>query len=179
MRVALSLWFDEQLEGRVREVWGQLSSNGIDSPLYDGRFRPHVTVGVWETESLERLTDDAAAWAKKTAAFHLQFRSIGLFPGDEGVVFLSPIVDHTLLAAHEELSTLTSRHGTLVSLYYRLGVWIPHCTLAWQVAPKQCIEAARICMSCGCLPLEGKVTAVGIIKTPSEVELKRLPLGCI
>ena len=175
-RVALSLWFNDELEISIRSLWSRLQSSGISSPLYDGRYRPHVTLGLWEIPNLPQLASALTNLLSTVSPFPIRFEYAGLFPGAEGVAFLAPIVTTSLLALHRSVTDCAAAYGQSASPYYQPGAWVPHCTAAWKVSAESALTVARMCLESGVLPLTGTVTHLGIIQTPEEVELARVGL---
>ena len=173
MRVALSLWFDEALERQIYELWQQVEQKGISSILYDGRFRPHITLGIWEFPDHENIIAPLRKLLSDVPPLQIRFESVGNFPGTEGVVFLAPIVTATLINLHSKVFSLASAKGDSVSEYYRPGAWVPHCTCAYKISPSEVLTATQVCLQ-QALPLEGEAASLGIIQTPEEIELDRV-----
>ena len=173
MRVALSLWFNDDLDRQVRELWKQLEQKGISSMLYDGRYRPHITLGVWEFSDLVSAVAELRTAIKDVVPLPIRFESVGSFPGAEGVVFLAPIVSSTLINFHSNIFNLAAAMGESVSEYYRPGAWVPHCTCAYKISPSEVLTATQVCLQ-QALPLEGEAISLGIIQTPEEIELDRV-----
>ena len=174
MAIAVSLWFDAELEARIRALWQKLAMAGIHSSLFDGRYRPHITLGAWEFGPRAELEAALRVWLADKVRFGVEFPSVGLFPDDDGVVFLQPHVTTALLALQREAFTLVSRLGNPASPYFDPGRWVPHCTMAWGVPREKILQAAALVL--GRLSIKGTVAAVGVIDTPAEVELKRFDL---
>ena len=172
MAIAVSLWFDTALEARVRELWRELAAAGVGSSLFDGRYRPHITLGVCEIARLDELEAALHVWVAGKQPFGVQFQSVGLFPGGEGVVFLQPTATAALRTAQGEIFALVSSLGAQASPYFDPDRWVPHCTMAWGVPRDRVLKAADILLE-KALPLEGTIAALGMIDTPAEVELRR------
>lgn len=176
MAIGVSLWFDPELEARVREVWRELAEAGIDSSLFDGRYRPHITLGIWNIASLAELEGALSEWVADRRSIDVEFRSVGLFPEGNGITFLQPVFSSALLALQRDCHALVSRLGPSASPYFQPDGWVPHCTCAWDVPRGQILSAASIILD-GTLPLKGSGVAIGMIDTPAEVELSRFELN--
>src|SRR5262245_20063963 len=174
MAIAVSLWFDLELETRMRRLWSDLGAAGINSSLFDGRYRPHITLGVWDIRTEADLERALISWLADKRKFSVDFRSIGIFPDGNGVVFLQPLVSSALLGFQREAYALGSRFGVPASTHCDPDRWVPHCTMAWQVTREEVLRAVDLLRLA--LPVEGTVAAVGMIDTPAEVELKRIEL---
>ena len=99
---AIELYFDPAAERALRELIDQLSTRGIRSSR-PAAARPHVSLAVFDRVNVERVSASLGEFARGCSAMRLQLASIGRFPGDEGVVFLAPIVTRELLELHAVL----------------------------------------------------------------------------
>jgi len=109
MPFALQLFVDPVSDTAVRSLWEELASKGLSS-LRDSGNRPHFSLA-------------------------LSIASLGIFPGEQAVVFLAPIVIPDLLDLHREVHQLLQGAGAFPTPYYLPGHWTPHCALATQVPP--------------------------------------------
>lgn len=175
MALAVSLWFDTELEVRLRAVWQRLRDAGIDSPLYDGRYRPHVTLGIWESARSQAFEDRVASLGRTTLRFDIHFAAIGMFP-DAGALFLQPVVTPALLDLHHRTHASARDLGVPATPYYEPGAWMPHATVAAMLTHAQLLRACAALLG-EPLPLAGEVAALGVVDTPAEVELRRCDLG--
>ena len=176
MAKAVSLWFDDALEARIRSMWAELAQHRISSALHDGPYRPHVTLGVWEQLDLEVFVPAASRLARDLEPFPITFDSVGTFPGTPAVVFLRPGSSGALRSVHERIHARVGESGTGPSPLYAPGRWQPHCTLAWQL-DREGLRRACDLLRGSPLPGAGTVAAIGVIDTPAEIERHRLPLG--
>lgn len=172
--IAVSAWFDEPGEARVREVWRRMAEAGVDGSLAAGPYRPHVTLGVWET----LLPDEATARLRGLGAraLPLVFRSLGVFPGEDAGVYLVPVVTHELRELHERVHAALDGIATGPVDRHVPGRWEPHCTVAWRLDAPRIRGAVEVALDAEVLPLQSTVTRLGVIETPAEVELECVSL---
>jgi 2'-5' RNA ligase len=145
MGYAVEMYLDPAAEERVRSVWNELKSAGLDSTMLDIGARPHLSLAVFddvETPSLCALVEDFAA---SVVGFSSMFAAVGTFPGDEGVVFLAPAVSSELLALHRSLHERLVRLGQRSWSYYLPGRWVPHCTVGLGLTGSSLAEAISVC----------------------------------
>ena len=102
----------------------------------------------------------------------MSWRTARTFAGDEGVVYLAPVVSRGLLRLHGELSDACEQHVSLNDLY-RPGTWVPHCTQSLFLDKSQVAEAVAV--SHGRLPIHGEIVAVGLHETEIHRPPDRLP----
>ena len=103
-----------------------------DSLLSRMHALPHVSLAVFEEVDIGKLVSVVETFAASTPPFSLRFGSLGLFPGEENVVFLAAIVTKELLALHEKLHSALSDAGIESDPDYRPGSWVPHCTITME-----------------------------------------------
>jgi 2'-5' RNA ligase len=95
-------------------------------------YAAHLSLGLYETIAPEDLSSAAAA-LKQMPALTLRFASISWFDADPLVLWLAPEQNDRLTALHACLHDHVGAEQS--AAYYRPGAWIPHCTIAAQVAP--------------------------------------------
>ena len=169
MATAVSLWFDPALETRIRELWSELARLEICTILHRGPYRPHITLGVWEINPEPQCEAELRKTAQALRSVPISFNSIGLFPGEEGVAFLAPVVTAALLGIHGQIHSCMGQFQAPTVPYYRPGAWTPHCTMSWQTTPQQALRAAAQLMT-DFKNLRGEVAAIGLIEIPAEIE---------
>ncbi len=104
---------------------------------------------------------EAFAW--DTAPLECSLASVGVFPTEEGVVFLAPVVTRELLDLHQEFQMRLDEFGARCSAYYRPGAWVPHCTLATGVARAAVPQAVPVCLDAA-LPIRARFERVALVE---------------
>jgi 2'-5' RNA ligase len=101
--------------------------------------------------TLTVLPDTAPAADIEKAVLHVAGRwttsavilaGLGIFPGEQPVIWAAPVVTPDLLTKHAELHTALMPFA--VHAHYRPGSWVPHVTLSQQgvASAARLIEAA-------------------------------------
>jgi 2'-5' RNA ligase len=181
--LAVSAWFDDAADAAIRELWRRMAEAAVDDSLHAGPYRPHITLGIWENVIAEVASVRVAGVISDLPAFPVRFRAIGIFPPHPihrdvrqyAAVWLAPTISPALRGIHEKVHAAMPAGGTPVQRSAP-GRWNPHCTLAWRLTRQQALTAAGVAMSANVLPLTATVTRVGLIDTPSEIELETFPL---
>jgi 2'-5' RNA ligase len=123
--------FEERGDARVRAAWAALDAVGIRSPAVSATitgYRPHVSLAVFDqATSMDGHLRAAVAGA---VGLPLRLGSLGVFPGEDRVVFFGVVVTHQLAAIQRSVYDVVAAHARGYWQYYEPGVWIPHCTLA-------------------------------------------------
>lgn len=104
---------------------------------------PHVSLAVFEGVDISKLIEVVASFAEDTAAFNIRFSSIGIFPGEENIVFLAPVMTIDLLMLHERFHDRLNATGLTSDPYYLPGTWVPHCTITMEEQLPRTLETIR------------------------------------
>jgi 2'-5' RNA ligase len=176
MGYAVELNLSRDGAARVVKVWESLASEAISSVMLDVGARPHISLAVFEDLDPEVLRVDLRRFAELTRPLSVELASVGTFPTGEGVVFLAPVVTQELLAAHSRFHRFLQDRGVDCVEYYRPGKWVPHCTVAMDVAPDKMGAALEICVhseAFGAVELD----EVSLIEFRPAREIYAFPLG--
>ncbi|GAA3892230.1 hypothetical protein GCM10022243_66500 [Saccharothrix violaceirubra] len=114
---ALVVFFDEEADARVRELWRRI---GATFP-----YPPHLTYAIAGTIGpkvrAELREDLSRLWLPD-----LWLHTLGSFPN---TLHLGAVVDTELLALHSAVHDVLAGRVKHPSAYYLPGNWVPHCTL--------------------------------------------------
>jgi 2'-5' RNA ligase len=144
MTFAIQLFFDPASDTVVRNLWAELASTELPFPLRDSGNRPHISLAIYNELNTAVCLGLLDSFAQTCTPFALSIASLGIFPGEQAVVFLAPIVSSGLLDLHRQVHQLLQGTGTLPSTNYLPGHWTPHCTLATRVPPHFLSQAVAI-----------------------------------
>src|SRR5512133_3213126 len=127
--------FDPQTETSLRAGWQAVAEAGLSSFMLGLDYPPHMTLFLSEAMDRPALREAFEALAAKTQPFPTAFAALGIFLGESGVVFLSPIVNQALLDLHAAFWRAAEPHVQAIPAYYSPGQWVPHITLAFAIPP--------------------------------------------
>lgn len=173
---AVELYFDEETENGVRRLWRALADAGTEDSQHALGLRPHLSVTVAEGVDTEDMRDLMADWAARTPTFPVTLSSIGVFPGERGVVFLAPTPTSLLLGIHADFQAAFAPVLGRQQAYYRVGRWVPHVTLAHVGGAARAGRVLTASWDQG-LPIEGRVVQVGLSKVRPSVLRYLFPLA--
>lgn len=89
------------------------------------------------------------------------FASLGIFPGDEGVLFLAPVVTARMIAVNDAVHTALQQGELPTWPHYWPGRWIPHCTLALHTTAES--RARAVSALAMFTAFQARVTGVGLV----------------
>jgi 2'-5' RNA ligase len=161
---AVVLYFDEETDTRVREVWAALDVHGVDSVArtHGAGYRPHLTLAIVETADEERAAEALRLPLARVEGLPLTLNAVGFFLTGAAPAYLGVSPTTRLLLLHERV------HDALDDLltwgYYRPGAWVPHCTLAMGVTSPSAV--AEVVSSAATLPMHATVSAADVVRLP-------------
>jgi 2'-5' RNA ligase len=132
MTFALEMFFDPAADTAVRQTWTQLEQAGISSLVTTShrRHHPHITLAVAEQLAISSSTLDAI---RELPGTELTLSMLGVFPGEQAVLFLGATATAGLLSAHAAIHATIEQASDGMWELYRPGQWVPHCTLAMRL----------------------------------------------
>jgi 2'-5' RNA ligase len=102
----------------------------------NGRYRPHITLAMFDIlEVIEPAIRIVENFSRAVSPVEIKLEFIGWFPTAQGAVFLGPVVTRRLLDVHDSLHRLLDGEGMISNVYYRPGIWVPHCTIVAGLPP--------------------------------------------
>ncbi len=141
MPYAVTLRLDADAAGAVAGMWAALAAAGVSDDAIRLGYPAHVTLAVLPDGAREgRLLAAAARLAGVWRPLRVDLAALGLFPGTPAVLFLAPVPSPDLLARHAAL--LDALAGEPVHAHYGAGAWLPHVTLAGDLADPAAALAA-------------------------------------
>lgn len=177
MGYAIELFYDDASERAVRDIWDGLGTALGQPSLSELGARPHVSLAVYgdDFDTIgfpERLLE----FARSIDTFDFMLSSLGTFPGQEGVVFLAPVVTRRLQAVHARFHQVFSKYDNAGKGYYLPGNWVPHCTVAIDLSAHE-VTAALAYGREVFQPISGQFQEIGLVEFRPVKELFTCALG--
>jgi 2'-5' RNA ligase len=157
MPFGVILYFDDQTETSILNVWKSLAENRLTSSMLTEGIRPHITLAIFDDLDCRPCENELKKITSKTASPLIQFTHLGLFTYPEPVIFAAPLVTKALLDFHYELHEKLTVDGKDPWELYLPGRWVPHCSLALGYKAEKQSEIFQFCQV---LPLPMHVQAV-------------------
>jgi 2'-5' RNA ligase len=130
LRCAIVLELDDGASSAVRQITQRVATVAPDSAISVATVAPHVTLAACRSLDVERFRPLLAELAARTPVLATTFASLGVFPPQEGVIFLAPTIAHDLVELQLGILTRLQDLGAEVEPYWLPGQWVPHCTVA-------------------------------------------------
>ena len=160
MAYAITLRLDADAAASVVAMWRALASRGVSDEALRLSYPPHLTLAVLpDAADPDRLRDATRQCAAGWRGLKISLASLGVFPGSPATLFLAPVVTHELLERHASL--LTALAGEPVDPHYRIGHFVPHVTLAGDLADP---AAAIAVLDPFRLPLAAVLDAADVVR---------------
>ena len=129
MDFAVLLYFEDNADRVIHKWVHELVDLGLDDRLINIDMKPHLTLAEFDFADLSKVEKLLADFAASNAPIDIKFSSLGVFPGELGVLFLNPVVSEQLVSFHRRLNSKLGKCCEDFSPLYSEENWVPHCTL--------------------------------------------------
>jgi 2'-5' RNA ligase len=170
MPAAITLTLDRDSSDHVRALWRALADAGLSASMPQLAYVAHVTLVVCPNAAAEMLASDLPALAA-IAPPTVAAGTFGAAPA--GVLWLGVVTTEALLALHARAAALGAGE---VHPHYRTGAWMPHITLATDIAAGRMGEALERVVR-GFVPFTARLASIEAVTFPPVRVLARQPLG--
>jgi hypothetical protein len=160
MPFAVELSLDAESGGAVRAAWQRLAEAGIRF-MADSGADPHVSVAIWQGLDLRHAASEIATLAAGTATIPLTFTAVRAFGAD--VVYLAVSPSRRLIDFQACVHLHVDPFGEGAWPHYDPAAWVPHCTLAMDLATGDVATALAVA-SMLALPLSGRLERMAIVE---------------
>jgi 2'-5' RNA ligase len=175
MPYSVELRFDDALTEAVA-LRSQAAAELAGVP--HGVAEPHVSLAVYDERDAvdpDKLVAALDRLAPRHAPTPVTFASAGVFPTEERVLFLAPVVTPQLLALHHAYHSLAAELRPWCRPHYLPGNWVPHCTLA-MFLPLPALLTALEQLAGRWTPLGGEVRHIALVEDLA-ITIQERPLG--
>jgi len=176
MSYAVELYFDAATEHAAQTASHAIAGAGLRAfpKGVDGRL--HISLAVYDELDVEASLPLLKKFAQETPPFAVALATIGNFPTNEGVVFIAPAESAALRQIHASLHELLGKLGLSSWRYFDPKCWVPHCTVAFGIAPESVAVAMAACHA-SFQPITGQFIELGLTSFPPPTNLSTFKLG--
>jgi 2'-5' RNA ligase len=114
------------------DLWRDFSAFEPSPSMASLGYPPHLTLAVYHSVSQSALRDAMRATFASCQPLHVRFSKLSFFEHPKLVIWAAPNYSELLGQVHTMLHQRIDPSACLE--YYRPGTWVPHCTLATNVA---------------------------------------------
>jgi hypothetical protein len=168
MPFAIELFFDPKLDMGIQGLGQFLEKQGIPTTFSTLGATPHLSLAVFESYD-PQLHSALKKLAASFPVLKVKLSALGTFPGNEGVLFLSPKIDGTLLEIHEILHRLLPDVSQGSWDYYLPEHWVPHCTLSIHLSPKRLLKGIELVRK-RFKAASGRCTRLALVEVDAEMK---------
>lgn len=130
MPYTVCLGFDENTQKALEGLWSRLSDLGISDFVHIEKSVPHMTMAHYDNLDLEQVVPRLRTFAGRMACLNVKLRHVGLIAVEKGVVYISPVVTHSLLEIHAMYHEMMADLARPSRSYDEVDNWDPHVTIA-------------------------------------------------
>lgn len=168
MPAAITLTFDAAATARIASLWDALAAAGHSTSMQRLGYVPHLTLLVWPDAAADALAGQVRALARLVPP-QISIATLGVVPGERDLLWLGVVPTQPLLALHAALADCIDQ---VPHPHYRIGAWMPHITLADDLAPAR-IGAAIACVDCLATVAHARIAAIEVVSFPPVAVLGR------
>lgn len=180
MPCGAALLFDKHTDAAIRGLWQIIEDAGLPSNMLTLGYPPHMTMLTCEDTNMEGLNLMLPRFVASHQPVAVQFHSLGVFAGDDEVIYLAPIINNELLDFHTHYWQMIRPFTVLPNELYAPGVWVPHVTLDLDVPPDLVGPVIELLLEAE-FPRQGWITELQVsdLSEDEPVQLFKARLGSV
>lgn len=120
----------------IQESLGKLFNENWSKKL----FFPHFSWHVAEDYQQDKIETKIIEIASSIKSFNVKTAGLGIFTGQNPVLYLSLVQTHELLRLHKQLWNEFNKLARNSIDYYQPNSWVPHISLAYGNSFSNCID---------------------------------------
>jgi hypothetical protein len=169
-------YFDPATEAKLSALRASLPPPASDEAREALQVRPHVSLAGWEELDVDPFVVSLESFAATTGPLEVHLGAVGVFPGDQGVVFIAPRVTTGLLQLHAEFHARLGAFGSGLNPYCTLHTWIPHSTVAMYLTEAELPATVQACQRSDVFG-PARLVEIALLEYPPVRQLCDFPLG--
>jgi hypothetical protein len=158
MEYAISLYFDEVADERLRSLSGITAEVSGNPYMTDNNIPPHITIAMFTTDNIQPIAVMLHRALSQFRSGRVLLSSVGAFAPH--TLFVAPAANPYLLSMSRKAITLLQRKVSLHHLYLP-NFWVPHTTVATKLTGAE-LTRGFAALSAEFAPFEAGVTRLAI-----------------
>jgi len=163
MPFAAVIYFNEQTEKTIRDIWKSLNSPLLAPAMDEKGIRPHLTLAIYDQLECCSCQKALGYLKKQIHTINLNFTYFGIFHYSNPIVFMAPPLEKQLKNIHEQIHDCLQKRGSGPWEIYLHDNWVPHCTLAMDFNKEQLPAVMERCLQLS-LPIKTPAVQIGIVE---------------
>lgn len=160
--------FDVETDAAIRGLWDEIAAAGLPSNMLQLNYPPHLSLLLCEDIDMIGVRRVLPEFLATQPPLPLTFPALGVFPGEEGVIYLAPTVSQAMLDFHTRLWALLEPFAIQASPLYRPGVWVPHVTLDLDINLAEAAAVIEVLSQKNRLPRQGLANGLFVADFPDD-----------
>lgn len=145
MGCAICIVSDNSSNGKIKNLWDRASLFEHAPSMRNLRYLPHFTFGIYDELDASVLQNKLINTFTNVSPINVTFDRICCFEASPLVLWASPQKNQQLNEMHEKIHSVIDQKKCTEN--YRPSRWIPHCTLATDIAASKRDEALEFSSS--------------------------------
>lgn len=175
MPYAVVLFFNKSQSLPFEATIEELAVKNVAPFMFEESI-PHITLAIYDEINHPKSKEKIEEFASKFNNMSLVFSHVGFIKSKMKTVFAAPVVTNSLLEYHRQFHDHFKNDGVNSWEHYLPENWIPHCTLAFDVAEEKVGQALSICTKLD-FPIEITTSSIGIMEFEPVREIYRIPFN--
>lgn len=174
MSFSIELHFDQKSNLIIRNMWKKLRERNVSDYMDKYGGFPHVSLAIFDDIDVLSVVKLIEEVVENENMFTVKMSSLGIFPSNESVLFLSPVASATLINLHSKLHMLIKDIESKWE-YYLPDLWVPHCTLGMNIHKSKLNNAIDVITE-DYVPLEVIIESIQLVEFNSVKIVKSFKL---
>ncbi len=176
MHYGVRLDLDADAQAVLRAIDRRLEAVGCDETIVALGNVHHLSLAVYDRLPGAGFEERLARFADAARTLPITLSSVAAFPGEQSVLHLAPVPGAALIELHRRYHDAFRNADAACWDHYRPGRWMPHVTLAMNVAP-DVLGRAVAEVGQNPWPLEARLDHLTLIEAPPVRILARHALA--
>jgi hypothetical protein len=164
MGFAVVGYFDKDSDERIKNLWKEMASIGVDDYLMNSANNPHFKFIMYEDLDINKAEQALSSITKVRKKIPIQFKTYSFYPNERPFVCIDLALKQSILDLQAEIRNKCDQFGKLFNNnYFDQGIWKPDCQLTIGFEKERLSKAIEF-LSNTELPFDGVIERIGVIE---------------